>query len=33
MPDLSADGAAVLGNVEGIYGVESLPLRWAPGLA
>jgi cytochrome P450 len=31
MADLSADGPAVLGNVEGIYGVESLPLRWAAG--
>jgi cytochrome P450 len=29
MPDLAPDGPAVLGNIEGIYGVESLPLRWA----
>jgi cytochrome P450 len=29
MPDLSADGPAVLGGVEGIYGVESLPVRWS----
>jgi cytochrome P450 len=29
MPDLAADGPAVLGGVEGIYGVESLPLRWS----
>jgi cytochrome P450 len=29
MPDLAADGPAVLGNVEGIYGIESLPLRWS----
>jgi cytochrome P450 len=28
MPGLTADGPAVLGGVEGIYGVESLPLRW-----
>jgi cytochrome P450 len=28
MPGLAADGQAVLGGVEGIYGVESLPLRW-----
>jgi len=28
MPALTADGPAVLGGVEGIYGVESLPLRW-----
>ncbi len=27
-PGLAADGPAVLGGVEGIYGVESLPLRW-----
>jgi cytochrome P450 len=29
MPDLAAGGPAVLGGVEGIYGVESLPLRWS----
>jgi len=29
MPDLAADGEAVLGGVEGIYGVERLPLRWS----
>jgi cytochrome P450 len=29
MPQLAADGPAVLGGVEGIYGIESLPLRWA----
>ncbi len=28
MPDLAADGPVVLGNTEGIYGVDSLPLRW-----
>jgi cytochrome P450 len=28
MPGLAADGPAVLGGVEGIYGIESLPLRW-----
>jgi cytochrome P450 len=28
MPGLAADGLAVLGGVEGIYGVESLPIRW-----
>jgi cytochrome P450 len=28
MPGLAAEGPAVLGGVEGIYGVESLPLRW-----
>ncbi|HEX4061712.1 MAG TPA: cytochrome P450 [Streptosporangiaceae bacterium] len=29
MPDLAAAGDAALGGVEGIYGVESLPLRWS----
>jgi cytochrome P450 len=29
MPGLTAGGPEVLGGVEGIYGVESLPLRWA----
>jgi cytochrome P450 len=29
MPGLVADGPATLGGVEGIYGVESLPLRWS----
>src|SRR5487761_1329696 len=29
MPGLAADGRAVLGGIEGIYGVESLPLRWS----
>ena len=29
MPDLATGGPAVLGGVEGIYGVESLPLRWS----
>lgn len=29
MPGLTLDGAPVLGGVEGIYGVESLPLRWS----
>ncbi|HEY7325535.1 MAG TPA: cytochrome P450 [Streptosporangiaceae bacterium] len=29
MPYLALDGPAVLGNIEGIYGVESLPLRWS----
>ena len=28
MPGLAAAGPAVLGGVEGIYGVESLPVRW-----
>ncbi len=30
MPGLAAGGPAVLGGVEGIYGVGSLPLRWSP---
>jgi cytochrome P450 len=29
MPGLTAAGPAVLGGVEGIYGVETLPLRWS----
>jgi cytochrome P450 len=29
MPGLAAGAPAVLGGVEGIYGVESLPLRWS----
>jgi cytochrome P450 len=28
MPGLAAAGPAVLGGIEGIYGVDSLPLRW-----
>jgi cytochrome P450 len=31
MPGLAADGPAVLGGVEGIYGVDELPLRWDAG--
>jgi cytochrome P450 len=30
MPDLALDGPVGLGGVEGIYGVEALPLRWSP---
>jgi cytochrome P450 len=29
MPDLAAAGPAVLGGVEGIYGIEELPLLWS----
>jgi cytochrome P450 len=29
MPGLAAAGPAVLGGVEGIYGIEELPLNWA----
>jgi cytochrome P450 len=29
MPDLAPGGPEVLGNVEGIYGIDSLPLRWS----
>jgi cytochrome P450 len=29
MPDLAPDGPPVLGGVEGIYGIDALPLRWA----
>jgi cytochrome P450 len=28
MPGLALDGESVLSGIEGIYGVESLPLRW-----
>jgi hypothetical protein len=28
-PGLAADGPAALGGVEGIYGIDRLPLRWA----
>jgi cytochrome P450 len=31
MPGLALDGPAVLGSVEGIYGIDKLPLRWSPG--
>jgi cytochrome P450 len=30
MPGLAADGPARLGGVEGIYGIDQLPLRWTP---
>jgi cytochrome P450 len=30
MPDLALDGTPELGGVEGIYGIETLPLRWSP---
>jgi cytochrome P450 len=29
MPGLALDGVPELGGVEGIYGIESLPLKWA----
>jgi hypothetical protein len=29
MPGLHPAGPVQLGNVEGIYGVESLPLAWS----
>ncbi len=29
MPGLAAAGPAALGGVEGIYGIDSLPLRWS----
>jgi hypothetical protein len=31
MGGLGLDGPAELGGVEGIYGVEALPLRWSAG--
>jgi hypothetical protein len=30
MADLALDGEPVLGGVEGIYNVESLPISWTP---
>jgi cytochrome P450 len=33
MPGLAAAGPAVLGGVEGIYGIDELPLRWDAGQA
>jgi cytochrome P450 len=29
MPGLAPDGAPRLGGVEGIYGIDELPLRWS----
>jgi hypothetical protein len=31
MPGLHAAGEAQLGGVEGIYGIDSLPLAWKAG--
>jgi hypothetical protein len=31
MPGLALDGPPQLGGVEGIYGIDSLPLRWSAG--
>jgi cytochrome P450 len=28
MPDLELDGEAVFGNITGLYGMQSLPVRW-----
>jgi hypothetical protein len=28
MPGAALDGAPALGGVEGIYGINALPLRW-----
>jgi hypothetical protein len=33
MPGLAADGPARLGGVEGIYGIDELPLSWEDELA
>ncbi len=30
MPGLALDGPPALGGVEGIYGIDALPLRWTP---
>ncbi len=31
MPGLAPGGPAALGGIEGIYGIDTLPLRWQPG--
>ena len=31
MPDLALDGTPELGGEEGIYGIDSRPLRWSRG--
>jgi cytochrome P450 len=31
MPGLALDGPPQLGGVEGIYGIDALPLRWSAG--
>jgi len=33
MPGLELDGAVRFGGIEGIYGIEALPLRWSPAAA
>jgi cytochrome P450 len=30
MPDLALDGEPAFGSIDGIYGLDSLPLRWSP---
>jgi len=30
MPALELDGTPTFGGIEGIYGIETLPVRWAP---
>jgi len=30
MPDLRLDGEPVYGTIDGIYGLDALPLRWSP---
>jgi cytochrome P450 len=30
MPGLDLDGPVRFGSIEGIYGLEALPLRWCP---
>jgi cytochrome P450 len=29
MPGLALDGAVSFGGIEGIYGIDALPLRWS----
>jgi cytochrome P450 len=33
MPDLRLDGEVSFGGIEGIYGIEALPLSWSPAAA
>ena len=30
MPGLELDGEPVYGSITGLYGMESLPIRWSP---
>ena len=30
MPDLALDGEPEFGSIDGIYGLDALPVRWSP---